>query len=43
VLDPRGDRGLVGEKAEAAAAQQSEPVMDEDVEAGLDHRHRGRV
>jgi len=46
VLEPRADGGLVGEHAEAAAAQESEPVMDEHVETGLDardSRHRGRV
>ena len=32
------------EEAKAAAAQEAEPVMEEDVEAGLDARlHLGRV
>jgi hypothetical protein len=33
----------MGEDAEAAAAQQPQAMVDEDVEAGLDARHRARV
>ncbi len=43
VVESRVDRGLVGEKPEAAAAQEAEPMVDEHVEAGLDGRHRARV
>jgi N-acetylmuramic acid 6-phosphate etherase len=40
VVEPGVDRGLMGEDAEAAAAQQPQAMVDEDVEAGLDARHR---
>jgi N-acetylmuramic acid 6-phosphate etherase len=41
VVESRIDRGLVGEEAEATSTQEREPVMDEDVETGLDAWHRG--
>jgi hypothetical protein len=43
VVQPRVDRGRMGEDAEATAAQQPEAVVEEDVEAGLDAGHRARV
>jgi hypothetical protein len=39
----RVDRRLMGEQAEAPAAQEPETVVEEDLEAGLDARHCGRV
>ena len=43
VIEPSVDRGLVGEDAEAAAAEQPEAMVNENVEAGLDARHCARV
>jgi hypothetical protein len=36
VLEPGVDRRLMGEDAEAAAAQEPEAMAKEDIEAGLD-------
>jgi len=33
----------MGEHAETPAAQEAQTMVDEDVEAGLDAWHRGRV
>ena len=43
MIEPRVDRRLVGEHAETLAAQEAETAMDENLEAGLDACHRGRV
>ena len=43
VSQARVDGGLVREQPEAPAAQEPQAMVDEDVEAGLNGRHRGRV